>query len=327
MRADRLLSELMWLQARGRMTARQLAQELEVTERTIYRDVEALSFAGIPVYTERGPGGGISLLESYRTTLTGLKRDEARALFMLNIPAALASLGVEDELRAAFLKLAAALPLALREEEQRVRQRFYLDPVTDVSRPTGPPHLAALQRAVWEDRKLLVRYRSILGDLVEPLQEVLEPYGLVAWSGEWHLVAARVQGYQVMRADRILETRLLEERFQRPEDFDLASFWKSWQAEHGLPRRNFCVKARVRREVLPALAAHLDGHTLARTAPESSEPWIFLDLRFEFLSEARERLLPLGGAVEVLQPKALRLSMVDYARQIASRYQQELAES
>ena len=182
MRADRLLSLLMLLQARGRMTAQELAAELEVSERTIYRDINALSASGVPVYAESGPGGGCALLDSYRTNLTGLTADEARALFMLNIPAALDQLGVTQELKAALLKLSAALPEARRRDEERIRQRIHLDSTWwfqaeeplphlqthlsgDVGRSAGAGHAAlevriaagdagrSLDRAVWVGRQ------------------------------------------------------------------------------------------------------------------------------------------------------------------------------
>jgi predicted DNA-binding transcriptional regulator YafY len=141
MRADRLISLLMFLQTRGRMTAQELAKELEVSERTVYRDIKALSTAGVPIYTMRGPGGGCALLDSYRTDLTGLTDDEVRALFMLSIPAPLAELGVSQELEAALLKLSAALPAARRYEENRVRQRILLDSIPWFHPHEPVPHL------------------------------------------------------------------------------------------------------------------------------------------------------------------------------------------
>lgn len=137
MRADRLLSILMLLQSRGKITAPELARELEVSVRTIYRDIEALSTAGVPVYAERGPGGGCVLVDGYRTSLTGLTRDEVKALFMLSVPASLDELGVSQELRAALRKLAASLPTAQRQDEEIVRQRIYLD-WTDWPRGESP---------------------------------------------------------------------------------------------------------------------------------------------------------------------------------------------
>ncbi len=161
MRADRLISILMLLQSRGRMTARELAEELEVSERTIYRDVEALSGSGVPMYAEHGPGGGLALLDSYRTNLTGLNEDELRALFMMfSGPGALDKLGVHQDLKSALLKLSAALPGASRTDEEEVRNRFYLDWSWWFHHQEPVPHLAALQQALWEQHKVRLYART-----------------------------------------------------------------------------------------------------------------------------------------------------------------------
>ena len=186
MRADRLLSLLLLLQARGRLTAPKLAQELEVSERTIYRDIDALSAAGVPVYGEPGRGGGYALLDSYRTNLTGLTEGEVRALFMLSIPKPLTDLGVGQELGAALRKLAAALPSARRDDEQRVRQRFLLDAVGWEQAAESVPHLPTVHRAVWEDRRLHLKYR--IGPLAVQIEQTVEPYSLVAKAGDWLVV-------------------------------------------------------------------------------------------------------------------------------------------
>src|SRR5512139_384786 len=192
MRADRLLSLLMLLQARGRMTAQELAQELEVSERTIYRDINALSASGVPVYAESGPGGGCALLDSYRTNLTGLTADEARALFMLSIPAPLDQLGVTQELKAALLKLSAALPEARRHDEERVRQRVYLDSLNWFQAEEAAPYLQTLYRAVWDDRKVAITLRVQFDAFIDAqIEQVIAPYGLVSKAGVWHIVAAR----------------------------------------------------------------------------------------------------------------------------------------
>ena len=160
MRADRLLSLLMLLQTRGQMTAQELAKELEVSERTIYRDMDALSVAGIPIYGEPGPEGGFALLNSYRTNLTGLTEGEVRALFMLSIPAPLADLGVSQELRSALLKLSAALPDSHRRDEAKVRQRFHLDSTWWHQGAEQLPHLSTVHDALWQDRQLHIVYRT-----------------------------------------------------------------------------------------------------------------------------------------------------------------------
>lgn len=320
MRADRLLTELMLLQARGKMTALELAREVQVTVRTVYRDVEALCFSGVPVYTERGPGGGISLVESYRTTLTGLKRNEVRALFMLSIPALPAELGLGDEARTALLKLSAALPSTLRDEEQRTRQRFYIDPSGwQVSTGSGLK-LAAIQKAVWEDRVLQVRYLSILGERVDPLDVEVEPYGLVAWQAEWHLICRREGGNWVVRLDRILESELLTKYFKRDPNFDLAMFWKEWLMEETGQPRQFLVRAIAIREVLPYLADYLVEAVPIRVLDSKPSDRNRVVLSFKNLEQARSRLLGLGGAVRVLEPRALRLSITDFANQIVALY-------
>ena len=213
MRADRLLSILMILQSRGNTTARSLACELEVSERTIYRDVQALSSAGIPVYTDRGPHGGISLVESYRTNLTGLTNAEVEALFMVSIPAPLTQLGVSQELKGALLKLAAALPGSQRAHQAQARQRIHLDSAWWFQGSEALPHLQTLQQGVWNDRKLYLKQRL---PFFADVDQVVCPYGLVAKTNVWYLVCAREGRLRVIRVAEIIDARLLEEGFSRP---------------------------------------------------------------------------------------------------------------
>jgi predicted DNA-binding transcriptional regulator YafY len=323
MRADRLLSLLMLLQTRGRMTAERLAEELEVSVRTIYRDLDALSAAGIPVYAERGPGGGCELIDSYRTSLTGLNEDEVRALFMLSVPAPLDELGVSQELRGALLKLAAALPAARRKDEERVRQRIHLD-WSGWFQPEEPvPHLGTMQQAVWEDRKIHLTYRLQYGTQVE-VERLVAPYGLVAKAGAWYLVYARDDHVRVHRVSRVSDARITDERFERPPDFYLDTFWKAWCAETEEGRPHYPVTVRVAAALVPFLPQYFgerirDG--IERAGPPDAEGWITLTLPFETLQAARERILGLGSAVEVLEPQALRRSVVDFAAQIVAFYE------
>jgi predicted DNA-binding transcriptional regulator YafY len=325
MRADRLLSILMLLQARGRMTAGELAGELEVSERTIYRDLDALSAAGVPVYAERGPGGGCALLDSYRTTLTGLTQDEVRALFMLSIPAPLAELGVDQELKMALLKLSAALPATRRHDEERARQRIHLDSSGWFETREPVPHLQTLQRAVWEDRKLHLAYRLRFEAQAEWL---VAPYGLVAKANVWHLVCARGGHLRVYRVSQVLEAAISDESFERPADFDLAAFWQAWCAEVEEHRPYYPVVVRVAPDLVPWLP-HYFGEPIREEivraqGTEAGSPdaqgWIRVTLPFESLPEARERLLGFGGAMEIVAPVALRESVVDFARQVVARY-------
>ncbi len=325
MRADRLLSLLMILQSHGKTTAQALAAELEVSERTVYRDVIALSSAGVPVYADRGPGGGISLIEQYRSDLTGLNKEEVRALFILAIPPALGDLGLDGELKAALRKLSAALPSTLRADEQRVRQRIHIDPTPwqPEQSSTPLPHLLEIQRAVWEGRALEIRHRLWMRSDMPPLEAKIFPYGLVAKAGHWYLVAWRVDHLTVIRIDRVLELHDTGERFERPADFDLATFWRAHCQEIKEQRLTFPVVVRLPARQLSFL------HWMLKDAVQPPPPGgeqpdsmgrITRELRFEYFEQARERLLPLGGAVEVIEPLALRYSIQDYAAQILAVY-------
>lgn len=320
MRAARLLSLLMLLQARGRMTARALARELEVSERTIYRDLDALSAAGVPVYADRGPGGGCALLPDYRTQLTGLTDDELRALFMVSIPAPLIELGLSHELRAAIHKLAAALPGARRAEEQHVRQRIYLDwsPWFHAVEPV--PHLGVVQQAVWQSRRLELTYRLLFDTQAT---WTVEPLGLVGKAGLWYLVAARDGKPLVYQLARVVEVRGCDQTFERPPDFDLEDFWHSWSIAHEASRAVFPVRLRVAPDLI-ALLPHYFGTQVQAAIAAAGQPdahgWRTITLSFESFEAARTRILGFGYAVEVLWPMALRLSVHDFAQQIVAGY-------
>ncbi len=322
MRADRLLSLLMLLQARGQMPAAQLAAELEVSVRTVYRDMDALSAAGVPVYATRGPGGGCALLDGYRTSLTGLTQDEVRALFVLSVPDVLDEVGMSGELRAALRKLMAALPAARQGDEERVRARIHLD-WTGREPAAGPvPHLSTLQQAVWEDTCVHISFRSQVWPHALTLERTVEPYGLVARGGAWHLVYGFEGTLRVLRAGQVLAATLTGEHFTRPPNFDLAAFWEGWRTREAENRPAFHATVRV----APALVALLPLYfgeplrvALAQAAPDA-DGWAEVTLPFERFEDARDRLLGFGGAVEVLDPLALRLSVIDYARQIVRFY-------
>jgi len=320
MRADRLLSLLMLLQTRKRMTAQELARELEVTERTIYRDVLSLSIAGVPVYTERGPGGGIALLEDYRTNLTGLTDEETRALFMLSIPEPLEKLGVGRELHAALLKLTAALPGRSRTVKERSRQRIYLDSVPWHQTDQPLPFLSTIQQAVWQDQRLLLKYRSEFNAEIEVL---LEPYGLVAKANVWHLVGQRESGMRVIPVEQVLEAKLTGEKFERPEDFKLDEFWKSWCTRIEAGHLAFTATIRLSPELVRQLPRERRDQVCEQLDdPEAydAQGWVRVRMPFSSFFEARQALLSYGGAAEVLEPEQLRLSVLDYALQIVAFY-------
>jgi predicted DNA-binding transcriptional regulator YafY len=325
MRADRLLSLLMLLQTRGRMTADDLAAELEVSARTIYRDLTALSSSGIPVYAVRGPGGGVVLIEEYRTTLTGLSADEARALFMMNIPAPLRQLGVEQELKAALLKLSASLPDSFRIDEARARQRIYLDSSWWFQTREPQPCLAVIQQALWQDRRLRLKVRWDFFNT--EFEQEAEPYGLVAKANVWYLVYGRSSAVHVVRLSEVVEAVKLPETFIHPVDFDLPAFWEKWCADYE-SQTPFVARVRVAPAALPTLTYYLDErarHLPSEISHRDSDGWAILSLPFESFITARTYLLGLGRAVEVLDPEPLRKSIVDFATQIQILYQEKIS--
>jgi predicted DNA-binding transcriptional regulator YafY len=311
---------LMLLQARRRMTAGALAEELEVSVRTIYRDMDALSAAGVPVYAERGPGGGCSLLDDYRTTLTGLTKGEIRALLMLGIPAPLAELGADRQVEAALRKLVAALPVDFRGDEERVRQRIHLDSLAWSGTKEPAPHLRTVQRAIWEDRRLRLVYRLPFGTQVE---RVVDPYGLVAKASVWHLVCARKGHVGVRRVSDIVDAHLLDGRFRRPAQFDLVAYWRAWCAQVEENRPSYYATVSVAPDLVPWLSRYfgVKGQVSSDREPRRDKSgWQTMTLHFESLEDARERILGFGGAVQVLGPRSLRESVLDFAEQIVGLY-------
>src|SRR5438034_3533366 len=212
MRASRLVTLLLLLQTRGRMTAAELATELEVSERTVHRDVDALSEAGVPIYAERGPHGGIRLVEGYRTRLTGLTDGEAKALFLSGIPGPAAQLGFGTVVVAARLKVLAALPPELRARASRISERFHLDAPGWFQVPEEVPHLETLAEAVWEERRVVAEYQR--QDQV--VTRELEPLGLVLKAGIWYLVARSDGQDRTYRVARFISANVVPDGFDRP---------------------------------------------------------------------------------------------------------------
>jgi predicted DNA-binding transcriptional regulator YafY len=319
MRADRLLSLLMLLQTQGRMTAQELAEELEVSERTIYRDIDVLSFAGVPVYAVRGPGGGCDLLDSYRVSLTGLNEEEVQALFMLSIPAPLAQLGVSQKLKTALLKLTTALSSASHRQEQWVNQRIHVDVVPWFQPEESVPHLGTVHQAVCQDRRLQLTYQL---PFEASASWLVDPYGLVTKAGVWYLICAREGKIRVYRVAKVIAAMLSEDHFDRPEDFDITAFWNTWCIEAEQSRPQYPVKVRATPELLPHLQRHFGDSVreLDRQVGSQDEEWITLTLPFETFFAARNRILGYGRAIKVLDPEALRLSIMDFASQITALY-------
>ena len=320
MRADRLLSILMLLQTKGQMTAQELSRRLEVSERTIYRDLDALSVAGIPVYAERGPGGGCALLESYRTNLTGLTESEVKALFMVSIPGPLADLGLNKAFNAALLKLSAALPTERQDYAEYVRQRLYLDPV-DWSHTQEPvPYLKTIQEAIWQDCRLNLTYRRADGNWVKRL---VDPYSLVAKAGVWYLIGKSGRWLVTFRVSRIQAATMTGSHFERDPEFDLVTYWKAWCAEMATKHPDYQVTVRVGWEAIPLLPQLVGERAqllLDQTAPPDAEGAVTLNLTFESFEAARSHVLGFGPGIEVLEPAELRESVIEQATKLVAFY-------
>ncbi|MBG0563968.1 helix-turn-helix transcriptional regulator [Actinoplanes aureus] len=311
MRASRLLSLLLLLQDRGRLTAQQIAEELDVSVRTVYRDVEALSEAGVPVYAELGAGGGYQLLDGYRTRLTGLTPQEAGSIFLAGVPDAAAELGLGAVLTTAELKLRAALPARLNRHVGEVRDRFHLDAAGWFRETETHPHLSALAGAVWNRRRCQMRYRRWRAP--HEVDRVVEPLGIVLKAGVWYFVA-RVDGdLRTYRVATILDLEVLDETFDRPADFDLARTWAEWAAD--FERRLHRDVATVR--LAPAAldrVPYLMNRAMARNVRDAPNPpdadgWTTITLPIESVRHAHAEFLRLGEDVEVLEPAELREMM------------------
>ena len=303
----------MLLQSRGQMTAPALAAELEVSVRTIYRDMEALGASGVPVYADRGRDGGFAILERYRSDLTGLTPEEVKALFSLATPAALDQLGMSREVRAALLKLAASLPEQLRASESEVRDRIHVDPSPWTGGTEPAPNLQAVHRAVWDEVQLRVEFTWQPHIRVD---RTIDPLGLVAKEGDWFLVWRGEDQIGVYRVDRLASVETLPTTFERPGDFDLVSFWRKWRAKAGSPAASFEVRLRINAELEP----HVQ-HALGAAFEPIDRDGLLGTARFESFETARDAILRLGGAVEVVEPEALRRSVADFATQSAAVYQ------
>ncbi|MEO3752226.1 YafY family protein [Streptomyces sp. B6B3] len=327
MRAARLIRMVLLLQARRAMTAAELAEELEVSERTVTRDVAALSEAGVPVYADRGRAGGYRLIGGYRTRLTGLGRSEAEALFLSGVPSALREMGLADAASAARLKVSAALIPELSDAHQTAAQRFHLDAPGWWQPPESPALLPAVAEAVWDDLRLDVGYRR--GDQPE-VRRTLEPYGLVLKAGVWYL-AARVpdpagghRGYRVYRVDRFTRATDTGTRFERDESFDLPGFWAERAAAfaRSILRDEVTVRltaagTRALRYVTDRTAAE---EALAAAGPPDEQGLVTVTLPVESEDVAYTQVLGLGPEVEVLAPPTLRTRLADATARAAAHY-------
>ncbi|HVV10746.1 YafY family protein [Amycolatopsis sp.] len=321
MRASRLLSVLLLLQNRGRLTAEELAAELEVSVRTVYRDIEALSAAGVPVYADRGRTGGYQLVDGYRTRLTGLTEEEAQSLALTGLPGAAAELGLGTVLAAAQLKLHAALPAELRTRAGHVAERFLLDVPGWFRGIESLPNLAELARAVWHSTRVKVRYRRWDNSEVE---RVLDPLGLILKAGNWYVAARRDGTDRTYRVSRILELEELGETFERPAEFDLAEYWRVWseQFERRMyPRVAVVLLSPLGRDLVPFYLGAVGARALRETRGEPDEDgWLRVELPVEPGAPALGELLRFGPELRVLEPADLRARIAGAVAKMGENY-------
>lgn len=321
MRASRLLSLLLLLQTRGRMTARELAEESGVSVRTVYRDIDALSAAGVPVYSEPGPAGGYQLVDGYRTRLTGLTPAEAGALFFAGMPGPAAELGLGALLAAAELKIMAALPPGLRASAALVRERFLLDAPGWFRDGDRPRHLAEIADAVWEQRPLRLAYRSSDGARWRDI----DPLGLVLKGGVWYLVARSGDDLRTYRVSRIENLEVLPGGIERPPDFDLAAYWQSSSDAFMARLYSGRILARLSPRGLTLLPHVVDQWVaravLASAAAPGPDGWVKVEIPVESDDIALTQLLQFGPEVEILAPADFRQRIAEAARSMAARYQ------
>lgn len=311
---------LMLLQIRGRVTAPELARELEVSVRTVYRDIESLSASGVPIYADRGPAGGYQLLGGYRTRLTGLTPEEAGSLFLAGMPGQAAELGLGEVLAAAQLKLLASLPEELRQQASRISERFYLDAPGWFQTQETPPYLTAVASAVWNQQQVSIHYRRWGGEV----SRTIDPLGLVLKGAAWYVVGRCEGQYRTYRVSRILHLEPLETSFERPADFDLDRNWHEWEANFQERLFQGEITARVSPFGYEALRWGLTPVAYERAIESASEPdadgWRIVVIPIESMHIARWDFLRFGAELEVIEPVDLRDQIRESARAMLTLY-------
>lgn len=310
MKADRLVSILLLLQSAQRRTARELAERLEVSERTIYRDVDALSASGIPVYAERGAEGGIALAQGYRKALLHFAEEDIRALFIGGANA-LADLGLGANVELALEKLRGGLSDAQRSAAEKARGRIHIDQRRWYQNDPPTEKLALLRRAVWDDRRIELSYEDRMR---AQSTRVVDPYGLVSKAGVWYVVARTEDGYRSFRADRIRLLRELDERFERDASFDLDAHWRETMSKLRQNEGRYVVTVRVTSEALPMVMSYWPSE------PVSGDDEACVRITFPSEDAAVSTLLSWGESIELIDPDALRARIVDHARRMIARY-------
>jgi predicted DNA-binding transcriptional regulator YafY len=316
MRADRLLSLMMLLQTRGKMTAQSLAEKLEVSRRTILRDIDALSTAGVPVYAEGGHGGGIALDENYRTTLTGLQDREIRALFVGSNTQLLSEIGLGEAAESTLLKLLAVLPASHQLAVEHIRQRILIDPTWWWHDAQPLAFWDQLQQAVYKDRCIRAVYERPNGERVE---RILEPYSLVAKSSVWYLIARQDEKLRTYRVSRFQQITLLDTSFHRREEFDLPTYWREHLQDFVETQAGYCFTLRIHPDRLNFLKSIIPGRYHPVEPPDAAG-WVIVHFQLESLDLAKMLVFGLGQQSIIIEPLELREAVLSMAQELLNHY-------
>jgi len=316
MRADRLLTLILLLQTHGKLTAKELAERLGVSRRTILRDINALSFSGIPVYSTGGHGGGIALVESYRTTLTGLNKLEVQSLFVTHNQHALADVGLGSAAEQLLMKLLATLPDAQHSTADHIRQRLMIDPTWWWHDNSLSPFWEDLQKAVYEDRLIETTYQNFDGDVT---QRVLAPYSLICKSSLWYLLAEREDELRTYRVSRFQSLRLLDQSFSRRPDFDLPVYWQAHTRSFDETLTEYRCTLRIHPERMAFVQWLMPGRW-QQIAGQDDQGWLTISLSFDSDLLAKMLVFGLAGFVEVLAPPELEQAVLAQARDLLKSY-------
>lgn len=317
MRADRLLSIMLLLQRHGRLTAKDLAARLEVSDRTIYRDMDALSMAGVPVHTERGQGGGCVLQETYRTKLTGLSESEVRTLVISSPPHLLKDLGLGGVSQTALIKLLASLPAVARRNAEIARERIYVDAASWRQAIEPVPFLPVLQEAVWAERKLHLRYERVDMTITE---RYVDSLGLVSKGGLWYLIAGAEGNYHSYRVSRIHTATITDEHFARPDEFDLATYWQQSLTAFKEQLPHYPATLRIAAEMQPFMRVTGTYAQIGEPGPPDSEGWVTLPIVFGTEDDACAYVFRFGSRIRIVHPRSLQERVHRTATEVAALY-------
>lgn len=322
MRADRLLSIVLLLQTHGQLTSRTLAERLEVSERTIHRDMEALSVSGIPVVAERGSSGGWSLLGEYRTNLTGLNEAEIQSLFVTQPPKLLADLRLKKASEGALLKLLAALPAMYRHGAEQARRRIHIDTAGWSRQEEAVPLLPVLQEAIWSERKLRFKYQR--GPGCDDVQREVDPLGLVAKGSAWYLVAGVDGDIRSYRISRMSQAEVLDHACAVPAGFDLAAYWEQSTTAFKTALPNYVAQFRVSPDVFLRLRFAGRFARVGDVVEKDPDGWLRISVGFDVEEMAVEYALSFGSKLEVIEPRSLREKVIAAAKEVVEFYEAQI---